>query len=179
MSLEETQKLIKEAIELQRQINILKQTICRNHRAATRFTTKSSINNYENYFNSPNQFGTGKMYMLNHQNQSAIHTAKPYSRKQQYPTRGICSKEESNSVIIMPNFTKAIERSLTDTDYLLPLYNTSPLLEMTADEVEDTIRFCEKEISQEKLEHSVMYALPELNLEEAKHFLKLVDWMKI
>ena len=48
MSLEETQKLINEVIELQRQINILKKTICRNHRAATRFTTKSSINNYEN-----------------------------------------------------------------------------------------------------------------------------------
>ena len=170
--------LINEAIELQNQINELKQTICRNHRAATRSAIKSSINNYENYFNSPNQSGTGKMYMLNPQNQSAIHTAKPYSRKQPYPTRGICSKAESNSMIIMPNFTKAIERNAPDTDYLLTLYNTSPLIEMTAAEVAETIRFCEQEISQEKLEHSIMYALPELNLEEAKHFLTIVDWMK-
>ena len=178
MSQEDKIKLMNEAIELQNQINELKQTICRNHRAATRSAIKSSINNYENYFNSPNQSGTGKMFMINPQNQSAIHTAKPYSRKQPYPTRGICSKAESNSMIIMPNFTKAIERNAPDTDYLLTLYNTSPLIEMTAAEVAETIRFCEQEISQEKLEHSIMYALPELNLEEARHFLTIVDWMK-
>jgi len=170
--------LINEEIELQRQLNILKQTIYRNHRAATRTTIKSSINNYEHYFNTPNQFGTGKMYMLNPQKQSAIHTAKPYSRKQPYPTRGI-SKAESKSVIIMPNFSKAIDRNAPDMDYLLPSYNISPLLEMTADEVAEAIRFCEQEISQEKLEQSIMYVLPEINIKEARHFLANVDWMKI
>ena len=178
MSQEDKIKLINEAIELQKKLNELKQTICRNHRAETRSATKSSINNYENYFNSPNQSGTGKMYMLNPQNQSAIHTAKPYSRKQPYPTRSICSKVAQNSVIKIP-ILKAIDSNFPGTDYLLPLYNTSGLIEMTADEVDETLRFCEQEISQEKLEHSIMYALPELNLEEARHFLTLLDWMKI
>ena len=69
MSQEDKIKLINEAIELQKKLNELKQTICRNHRAETRSATKSSINNYENYFNSPNQSGTGKMFMINPQNQ--------------------------------------------------------------------------------------------------------------
>ena len=177
--------LINEAIELQNQINELRKTIYRKQRteraeraerAATRSATKFSINNNEYCFNIPNQVGTGKMYILNHK--IVLDTNKKH-RKQPYPTRGIYPKEEPNSMIIMNSFTKAIERNAPDIDYLLPLYNTSPLIEMTADEVAETIRFCEQEISQEKLEHSIMYALPELNLEEAKHFLTIVDWMKI
>jgi hypothetical protein len=179
MSLEETQKLIKEAIELQRQINSLNQTICRNNRSEARFTTKSSINNYENYFNNPNHLDTGKIYMINPKHIEELRK-KPYScrRKQLNPTRGI-SKAEFNSVIKMPNFTKAIDRNAPDMDYLLPLYNISPLLEMTAYEIAEAIRFCEEEISQEKLEQSIMYALPDINLKEARHFLANVDWMKI
>ena len=61
--------LINEAIELQNQINKLRKTIYkkqREERAETRSATKYSINNYEDYFNTPNQGSTGKMYMLNH-----------------------------------------------------------------------------------------------------------------
>ena len=89
------------------------------------------------------------------------------------------SKEEPNSMIIMPSFTKAIERNAPDIDYLLPLYNTSPIIEMTAAEIDETIHFCEQEISQEKLQHSIIYKLPDLNLEEARQFLRQIDLMKL
>jgi hypothetical protein len=170
--------LINEAIELQKQLNELKQTICRNHRVATRYATKSSINNYENYFNTPNQVGAGKMYMINPKHIEELRE-KPYSRtrKQLNPNRGICSKVAQNSVIQMPN-SKAIDSNFPGTDYLLPLYNTSCLIEMTADEVNETLLFCEQEITPEQLEDSMMYVLPELNLEEARQLLKVIDWMK-
>ena len=173
--------LINEAIELQNQINELKKTIYRKQReerAATRSAIKSSINNYENYFNTPNQVGAGKMYMINPKHIEELRE-KPYSRtrKQLNPNRGICSKEEPKSTIKIP-ILKAIDSNFPGTDYLLPLYNTSPLIEMTADEVDETLRFCEQEITPEQLENSMMYLLPELNLEEARHFLTLLDWMK-
>ena len=182
--------LINEAIELQTQLNIVKQTQLRNQRAIAR---SLSIINDEYYPASTNPSGTGKMYMLKYKKNDDIHGIhsihgihnndkigkKPYSRsrKQLNPTRGICSKAESNLVITMPNFSKAIDRNAPDTDYLLPLYNTSPLLEMTTDEVAEAIRFCEQEISQEKLEQSIMYVLPDINIKEARHFLANVDWM--
>lgn len=165
MSLEKKLMLINESNELQRQINSLKQKIYRNHRSKSR-----SINNYVDYFNTPNQVGTGKMYMLNPKSKSDISLEireKPYSRsrKQLNPDRGI-SKKEFNLVI-------------TDTEHLIPLYNTNTgLIEMTADEVAETIRFCELEITQEQLEASTIHILPELNLEEARHLLKVIDWMK-
>jgi len=180
--------LINEEIELQTQLHILKQTHLRNHRAIAR---SLSLINDKYYPSSTNQVSSGKMYILNHKKYNDNHgnhdihnndksTGKPYScrRKQLNPTRGI-SKAESKSVIIMPNFSKAIDRNVPDMDYLLPLYNISPLLEMTAYEVAEAIRFCEEEISQEKLEQSIMYALPDINLKEARHFLANVDWMKI
>ena len=179
MSLKEMFILINKANELQRQIHFLKNKISRNNRYETR-----SFNDSQDYFNTPNQVGTGKMYMLNPKSKSEISLEirkKPYSRnrKQLNPERGISKEAESNSIIKMPSFTKAIDINLPDTEYLLTLYNTNlGLIEMTADEVAETIRFCEQKITQEQLEESIMYVLPELNLEEAKHFLKIVDWMK-
>lgn len=134
-------------------------------------------NDFDNYFNIPNQYSTGKMYMLTHKEEKKKYVhRKPYLkfRKQMTPTRAISNTnldQNSNSIIIKLNrFTKVIAKHNPNIDFLLPFYNKTPFLtEMTSDEVADTIIICEEDI---------IHKLPEVNLEEAQQFLELIDLIK-